>query len=96
MFDYCLYKRDEIYAGCNTLAAAWEAEIAAQGVECKKEKHGICLKTKGKIDYNGFETNSFVSLKREFNKRPKWGQVYNYDNMHNELQSNNPDGNFIS
>ena len=96
MFDYCLYKRDEIYDGCNALAAGWAAEIAAQGVECRKEKHGVCLKTKTNVDYAGIETMKFSTIKKEFNKRPGWGQVYNYGNMHNELQSNNADGNFVS
>ena len=96
MFDYCMYKRDEIFDGCNALAKGWEEEMAAQGVECKVEKHGVCLKTKGKVDYAGIETNMFKKVKKVLNKRPGWGQVYNYDNMHNELQSNNADGNFVS
>ena len=29
-----------------------------------------------------------MKVHKKHNKRPGWGQVYNYGNMHNELESN--------
>ena len=91
MYDYCIHKRDEQLAECEDLADDWEAEIDAQDIECKKFEYGVCLKTRGRVDFAGIETTMFKKVKKEFNKRPGWGQVYDYDNMHNELKSNGGD-----
>ena len=36
-----------------------------------------------------------MKVAKKHNKRPGWGQVYNYGNMHNELDTNNG-GAFVS
>ena len=95
MFEYCLYKRDEHYADCEALADEWEEAIADQGVVCSKEKKGTCLKTATVVDFRGSPEKTFMKVSRKHNKRPGWGQVYNYGNMHNELNSNTG-GDFVS
>merc|ERR1712150_286870 len=77
MFEYCLYKRDEHYDDCEALE-----------VECKKEKLGTCVKTATAVDFRDNQESKFMKVHKKHNKRPGWGQVYNYGNMHNELESN--------
>ena len=36
MFDYCIYKRDEQFAACESFVDEWESEIATQGVDCEE------------------------------------------------------------
>ena len=88
MFEYCLYKRDEHYDACEALAEEWELAISDQEVECKKEKLGTCVKTATAVDFRDNQESKFMKVHKKHNKRPGWGQVYNYGNMHNELESN--------
>merc|ERR1712079_358951 len=104
MFDYCLWRRDEQLATCEAFVADWEAAVAAATTaadgedQCQKIKFGVCVSTKEAItvgDYTGRNIR-FAQRKNGF-KRPGWGNVYNYNNMHDDLDTNDAtDGEFVS
>merc|ERR1712073_28785 len=90
MFDYCLWRRDQQLETCEAFVADWEAAVDAataadaEGVDqCQKRKLGVCVMTRAAItvgDYTGRNIRR-GQIKNGF-KRPGWGQVYNYNNMH--------------
>ena len=103
MFDYCLWRRDEQLKRCALFVEEWNEEVAiASAVAgedvCKKEKGGICFMTTVDItfgDYTG--TKAMKAQKKSEFKRPGWGDVYNYGNMHDDLDTNqDTDGDFES
>ena len=103
MFDYCLWRRDEQRKQCDIFVQEWNEEVAiASAVAgedvCKKERGGICIMTKVDItfgDYVGRKPQK-AQKKSEY-KRPGWGNVYNYGNMHDDLDTNtDTNGTFTS
>merc|ERR1712156_602930 len=96
MFDYCLWRRDEQLETCEAFVADWEDALeaataaAADGEDqCRKRKHGVCVMTVDAItvgEYTGKNIRR-AQIANGF-KRPGWGQVYNYNNMHDDLDSN--------
>ena len=91
MFDYCLWRRDVQLEKCEKFVVEWQAEVAQASVEagedvCLKEKGGVCLKTKVDIEFYDYTGKSIkMAQKKSDFKRPGWGNVYNYGNMHNDL-----------
>ena len=103
MFDYCLWRRDQQLEVCAEFVVEWNEAVAEASVEagedvCKRERGGICAMTKVDItfgDYVGKKPNK-AQRKSEY-KRPGWGDVYNYGNMHDDLDTNaDTDGDFPS
>ena len=88
MYDYCIYRRDVQLNKCEALVDDWEEEMTAQDIGCRVEKYDTCIVADAKVDIGGIQENKFFKVMRKLAKRPGWGQVYNYDNMHNELNSN--------
>ena len=97
MFDYCLWRRDEQLERCEEFVAEWDAATFDDAGEdlCapNKRKFGVCLKTtvnvtvgEGESEYTG--KNIRAAQKKTGNKRPGWGNVYNYNNMHDDLDTN--------
>ena len=94
MFDYCLWRRDQQLLACAEFVEEWNEEVAiASAVAgedvCKKERGGICAMTTVDItfgDYVGRKPQK-AQRKSEY-KRPGWGDVYNYGNMHDDLDTN--------
>merc|ERR1712156_112795 len=97
MFDYCLWRRDQQLDTCEAFVADWESAVnaataAADGEDqCvpKRRKQGVCLMTKVDITVGEYTGRNFRRAKTANGfKRPGWGQVYNYNNMHDDLDSN--------
>merc|ERR1712109_251741 len=100
MFDYCLWRRDEQLATCEAFVADWEAALEAAGGEdqCAKRKFDVCVRPRVDLtvgEYTG--KNIRAAQKANGAKRPGWGNVYNYNNMHDDLDTNAAtDGEFES
>ena len=101
MFDYCIWRRDEHYSECEEFADEWDAAVEAASAEagddvCKKyhAEDGTCLFTKVGValEEDGKKFTKFHKAKNSYNWRPRWGSVYNYPKMRNDLN----DGEFES
>ena len=91
MFDYCIWRRDVQLDKCEDFVIEWQAEVglaseAAGEDVCQKERGGVCIKTKVDIEFYDY-TGKMVkgAQKKSDFKRPGWGNVYNYQNMHNDM-----------
>ena len=104
MFDYCLWRRDEQLETCEEFVADWE-EVVDQATadaggedQCAKRRFDVCVKTKVAVtlgDYTGKGIKG--AQKKNGAKRPGWGDVYNYGNMHDDLDTNaDTEGDFVS
>ena len=104
MFDYCLWRRDEQLATCEAFVADWEAAVdaataAADGEDqCAKRKFDVCVRPRVALTVGDYEgKNIRAAQKANGAKRPGWGNVYNYNNMHDDLDTNDAtEGDFVS
>merc|ERR1712223_1538958 len=100
MFDYCLWRRDQQLVACEAFVADWEDALEAAGGEdqCAKRKFGVCVRPRVDLtvgDYTG--KNIRQAQKANGAKSPGWGNVYNYNNMHDDLDTNDAtEGEFVS
>ena len=91
MFDYCIHRRDLQLEKCEDFVVEWQAEVelaserAGEDV-CQKVRGDICQKTKVDIEFYDYTGKSAKAAQKNSDfKRPGWGDVYNYGNMHNDL-----------
>ena len=95
MFEYCLWRRDQQLVTCEAFVADWvtavdDASDAAGEDLCRKRKFGgVCVATKVDVTVGNY-TGKSIGRAQKANgaKRPGWGNVYNYNNMHNDLDTN--------
>ena len=91
MFDYCIHRRDQQLEKCEDFVEEWQDEVALASERagedvCQKKNGDICQKTKVDIEFYDYTGKSAKAAQKNSDfKRPGWGDVYNYGNMHNDL-----------
>ena len=91
MFDYCLHRRDVQLEKCEQFVKEWQTEVelasSAEGDDvCEKQKGGVCVRTTVDIEFYDYTGKSIKGAQKNSDfKRPGWGNVYNYGEMHNDL-----------
>ena len=95
MFEYCLWRRDQQLVTCEEFVDDWEAAVEqatldANGEDqCRKTKLGVCVATKVDVTVGNYTGRSIgKAQKKNGARRPGWGNVYNYNNMHADLDTN--------